>query len=106
MTDAKRLRAAKPQCPTHIVLCQPHRLLHTPDIAPRSNVIASRLYISHGPPSLQVLPRTNPSRLYVVPHIIRSMGFLAPPIYIIAVIVLAFGGVPKGMSFISGIHSK
>jgi hypothetical protein len=25
------------------------------------------------------------------------MGFLAPPIYILAVVVLACGGIPKGM---------
>jgi hypothetical protein len=25
------------------------------------------------------------------------MGFLAPPIYLLAVVVLAFGGIPKGM---------
>lgn len=27
------------------------------------------------------------------------MGFLAPPTYILAVVVLAFGGIPKGQIF-------
>jgi hypothetical protein len=28
------------------------------------------------------------------------MGFMASPIYVLSVVVLAFGGIPKGKSFI------